>query len=229
MSYPASDVMDRAAALLNDAARDVYTYEVQISYLKMALTELEQEFELNNIPVTNVTSAGIVVDAGDTEITRTNVGSPPNYPENLVEIQGMFERLSGSNDSYLEMTRKEFMPHTDLVLPYFGVYCWKEEVITVPESSTDREIKLDYIKSLFSEVENENSLIFVTNSINFLAYRTAALCASFVGENPTRSAELNGSALIARDQVVGIGTKGRQAITTRRRPFMASYRGRRIG
>lgn len=229
MSYPASDVMDRAAAFLNDAAKDVYTYVIQIPYLKSALSELEQEYELNNIPTTNVTSAGIDVDAGETEITRVNVGSPPNYPANLVEVQGVFERLAGSNDSYLEVTRKEFLPHSELILPYFGIYCWKEEIIFFPECSADREVKIDYIKSLFEDIENENSLIFVSNSVNFLAYRTAALCASFVGENPTRSQELNNFAVIARDQAVGIGTKGRQAITTRRRPFMASYRGRRTG
>src|SRR5215208_5347149 len=150
MGFPASDVMDRAAAFLNDAAREVFTYVVQIPYLKTALTDLQQEFELHNIPVTNVTSAAIDVDAGESEITRENVGSPPNYPENLIEIQGVFERLQGSDDPFIELGHREFIPHSQegIVFPNLVIYAWEEEIIKFlpQDASTDREVKIDYIK-----------------------------------------------------------------------------------
>jgi hypothetical protein len=57
-------VMNQAAALLNDPSRTVYTYPVQIPYLNQALQELQELFELNNIPVTDtVTSTPIEVPA----------------------------------------------------------------------------------------------------------------------------------------------------------------------
>jgi hypothetical protein len=66
MSYLlATTVMDSAAALLNDQAKQQYTYLVQIPYLNMALSELKEYFELNNVPVTDTfTSTPITVASG---------------------------------------------------------------------------------------------------------------------------------------------------------------------
>src|SRR3982751_5928426 len=94
-------VMDRAASLMNDTAKTVFTYAAQLPYLNMAIDELQEYFQLCNIPVTNASSAAVIVPIGTTQINPVTGAPPndaPNYPYDLVEIQGLYERLSGSTD-----------------------------------------------------------------------------------------------------------------------------------
>lgn len=231
-SLIASEVMDRVASLMNDTAKAVYTYVVQIPYLNMALDELQEEFELNNVPVTNQTSSpAIVVDAGVTEIIPTVV--PPvvgevYYPTDLIEIQAVWERLNGSSDPYIPVTRREFLLHVfdGIVLPDLIYYSWQDQKIKFNPASTDRDVKLDYIKDLFVEVTDEDDPIGIINSQSYLAFKTAQFCSYFIGENPTRANELKGLAAVALERNLGISSKGRQAITTRRRPFRSGYKTR---
>ena len=69
-----------------------------------------------------------------------------------------------------------------------------------------------------------NSQILIFNSISFLYFRTAALAANFIGENKTRSDELNSEALNCIETMENIGIKQQQNNPVRRRPFMANYR-----
>lgn len=230
-SLVASSVMDLSASLMNDTARTVYTYTAQLPYLRMALNELQEEFELNNIPVTNVTSAAVTVLTGVTAISPIDgigAGPAPNYPDNLIEIQQLWERLSGSSEPYIPVTQMEFLPHNldDLSTSEIQYWAFKEQRITFVAASTDRQVKIDYVARLFSDNINENSLIGVINAESFLMYRTAALCSRFIGENPDRANDLNTFAELSRDRAVGISTKGRQSSPARRRPFMASYKRR---
>ena len=55
MTY--AQVLTNSAALLNDQDRATYTDAVLLAYLNMTLAELEELFELNNIPVTKYTQA----------------------------------------------------------------------------------------------------------------------------------------------------------------------------
>jgi hypothetical protein len=71
----ASDVMDRAAALLNDSALSIYTYAVQLPYLKMAVDDLQLQVEANNIALSNDVSAAINVLTGVTKISYSTTPS----------------------------------------------------------------------------------------------------------------------------------------------------------
>lgn len=226
-SLTAALVMDRSASLMNDTAKTVYTYVAQLPYLNMAADELEEAFELNNIPITNETSAVINVDIGVVIIGPVGI-TIPFYPTNLIEIQQIWERLQGSTDPFIPMTRKEFLPHTLDDLPIDSLVYWifQNQRIKFIGALTDREIKLDYIKALIPEELIATSSIGIINARSFLYFRTAALCSQFIGENKTRADELNNFAMLALDRSMGISTKGRQAITTRRRPFMAAYKSR---
>lgn len=228
-STTAADVMDASASLMNDTAKTVYTYAAQTPYLNMALKELQEEFQLNNIPITNEESEAIEIVAGTVEVTPydgVGTGNAPHYPNDLVEIQKIWERASGSSDPFIPLTKKEFLPrYTDYTqLSILSVWSWQRQQIRFIGCNQDREIKLDYIRTLFPKVQNEAAVLGVMNCETFLFYRTAGLCTRFIGENPTRADELDSDALLARDRVVGIGTKSKQAIVTRRRPFMQSYK-----
>ena len=223
MSYTAADVMNRSGALLNDSSLSIFTYAAQIPYLNVAMDELQELFEENNVPATNVVSSVITIAAG-----VTTLDTAAGLPTNLVEIQMLGERNSGTTDSFIPMTRVDYLPQTAVVTVQLVYWAWIGEVIKFIGATTNRDVELNYIKDLFTTVTTSTDPISLINSKSFLSYRTAALCAEFVGENKERADSLNGDAILALQRTLNISTKGRQAIFTRRRPFMGSYRRRGI-
>jgi len=222
----AGTVMNAAAASLNDVARTVYTYTAQIPHLNTALQELQEEFELNDIPVTAATSAVINCPSG-TETIEFGVSPLPELPSDLIEPQKLWERTEGI-DPWIPMTKVDAIPlfMEGVEINQFIFWVWESQMIKLLPTDQDNDIKMEYTRNLFTPVVDETSPIGVINAQTFLQYRTAALCAEFIGENKSRADDLNGFAALAMGRATGIGTKGRQAIVTRRRPFRASYKRR---
>jgi hypothetical protein len=227
-TYPASEVMDMAASLLNDTAKSRYTYAVQLPYLKIAAEELKMEFQLNNLPITNVTSQIIPINIGDIQINPPD-GPMPTYPGDLVEIQNLWERAQNSTDPWIPIVQLEFLPHSldDIPQAMITYFVWQGQIIKLcPAGYTSaREVKLDFINDPFT-ILDENTFISVINGKNFLGFRTAGILAQFIMQNAEKAEECNKFAQLAADQSFGISIKGKQAISTRKRPFRASYRGR---
>lgn len=222
MQITAGEVMQRSASLLNDTARSLYTYSAQVPYLNIAMDELQELFEENNIPSTNAESAVIPItnSTSVTEIDFTN-GLPPY----LVELQQAWERPTGSQEyDWSPLKRKDYLPKNQVPVSQLIYYTWQEQKIKLPPCNGDNDIKLDYIKSLFTPVVDENTVISVINCKTFLAYRNAALCAQYIGENESRAEGLNTSSALAIARALNINVKGQQTQTGRRRPFMSSYR-----
>jgi hypothetical protein len=219
--------MNQSASLLNDTARTVYTYAAQIPYLKMALQELREEFEQNSVPVTENSSAVITVLAGQTVLSYNAVLPLPALPSDMVEPLALWERTTGI-DPYVPMTKRDFLPHNlaGTITGQFVFYVWQSQQILVLPANQNNDIKIDYIKQLFTDLIDENSQINVINAQSFLEYRTAGLVAEFVERNLTTSDRMNQYALLAMNRVTGIASKGKQNIMTRRRPFRAGYKGR---
>lgn len=220
----ASEIMDSSAVLLNDVAKQVYTYVVQLPFLKISLKELREYLELNNVQCTNETSSVIAVDAGVTAIGFTTT---PALPSDLVEIQELWER-ERNTDPFVPMVRKEFLPHylegeeTSMLL----LFEWSDNTIKFLPSNRNNDVKIDYIQQLFGNVTQSTSPIGVINSDSYLHFRTAALCAEFIGENKSRADELNVEAEKSLDRMTGIESKAKQSISTRHRPFRSSWKSR---
>jgi hypothetical protein len=91
-------------------------------------------------------------------------------------------------------------------------------------------VKFNYIVDTIPDITagTLGTNIPIINSESFLQYRTAGLVAEFIGENVERAADLNSMAQLALDRFLGINVKGRQAVFTRKRPFMAASRTRTI-
>ncbi len=230
MAYPtftSAEVMDRVAALCNDAAKSIYTYVSQLPYLNMALQELQEFFELNEVPVTETVSAVMTVPTGTDHIGFAASGLM--LPNDLVEPQYLWERQSGI-DPYTTMTKLDVLPRymEGVEINQFIYYTWQSQEIRFLPANQDNDIKMDYTRFLFAELASVTGAdnINVINSKSFLEYRTAGLCAKYLGENDSRAVELNNSASLAMDRVIGVGTKGRQNITIRHRPFRSSYKRR---
>jgi capsule polysaccharide export protein KpsE/RkpR len=109
-------------------------------------------------------------------------------------------------------------------------WMWEDQCIKFNPNgcSGPREIQLKYVRQPIQLATDENSIIGTIGVRSFLAYKTAALCSMFIGENQTRADILNTEAAQAMERLLGIGNKGRQEIFTRRRPFRASYKARGV-
>jgi hypothetical protein len=211
----AANVMDRAAVYMNDAAKSIYTYTVQIPHLNSALQNLQEYFELHGIGTTQKTSALINVPSG-----TTTIGFGTGLPSDLIEPQAVWEKREGT-DGYTLVDKRNYLPHNleGIDTSYFGVYTWNGQQLEFMPSNIDIDIKIDYIKELLSQVTSSADVITLVNARSFLEYKTAALLAEFVAENPTRAANLEMKAELARDVAAGINIKGKQSIVTRRRPM----------
>lgn len=221
----AQQVMDGVAALLNDIARSTYTYAVQVPYLNIAMNELQEYFQLNAISVTEITSAEIDIPAGETEIVFDATAPTPELPDDFVAPKQLWERNADSNP-YVPMTRVEYLPHNmqDIETSQLVWFVWQEQKIKFLPANVDIQIKIDYVRSLFAPVEDEDSDINIINAITFLQYRTAALIAEFVENNGADVDKLNSYASSAMDRATGIEIKGKQTIFARRRPFRSTYK-----
>ncbi len=221
--FLASDVLNSSRALLNDTAAQQFTNAFMLPYLNIAIAELNEMAELNNVQVTNATSVPVVVPVG---VDNIGGAGGPDLPAGLIEIQQLFERTNGTSDNYQEMTRKNFLPEYEVLINELIYWAWENQIVKFLGALSDRQVRMHYISSRINAVTDATNPISVINAESFLNYRTAALAAEFSGENKTRADSLNGNAGLALDRFLGIDSKGRQAITTRRRPFMGSYKSR---
>lgn len=229
-----ADILVDVSVLMNDSARAVYTDAVCLPYLNMALKELEELFEQNNIPITNEVSAVITVP-----IAQHEIGFPPNppvpptvyLPTNLIEIQRIWESDTGQRQ-WTPLVKKDFLPHyyegTDQ--NRFLIWSWYGQAIHLNTVNTILDLKIDYIRSLFAPLIDADLVteISVINAELWLKFRTASFCAQYIGENPDRATALMNDASAAIERSLGISTKGRQAIMTRRRPFRAAFKNRGV-
>jgi len=180
-SVTAGEIMDRSAVLMNDPAKTDYTYDVLSPFLQMALDELaESLIDSQNSP-TIQTSAPILVPMGFIAIYSVDSIDPIRYPANLVEIQEVSERRSGSNEPFIPMKRTEFI-HISEPRDIFGYWSWENQIIKFNPrgATTNREIQLKYIRDFSSTNIAPDAIVGSMNSRSFLSYKTAAYAAQFI-------------------------------------------------
>lgn len=230
MTY--EEVLDLSRASLNDVGVGVYDNTVLLPYLNMSLMELQELFEQSNVPVTFKTSATINVPAGSFGITEIGFSTSPALPEDLIEIQEVWQSQEGQNN-WVPVQRKNYLTQdilSNTQISYIAVWAWIDQKLCVLTPNTDNDLKLDYIKYLFPQltVDDLSDDLTVLNAASFLQYRTAALAAANVMEDAERANGLNTNASLALDRVLSISAKGQQGIYIRRRPFRAAYKRRGI-
>lgn len=222
--------MDPAAALQNDVSKAVYTYPTQVPYLNVALRELQEHFQLNEMSVTDTYSIEVTVPINDTTIEFDAIAPHAKLPDDLIEPITLWERNSGVG-AFIPMVRVDSLPHflEGVVTNQFNHYVWQSQKIEFLPANIANGVKIDYTRRLFQPIVDQNSGINIINSQSFLEFRTGALLAQFIGENKSRADELNGFAVLAIDRATGIQVKGKQTMIVRRRPFRAGYKGHGAG
>lgn len=224
-SLKASDIFIDSQALLNDLEnKQLFTNAALLPYLNIAMRELSEIYEENGLPSTKVSSTEINVRAGVLNIGGLN---GPALPDDLVEINQLWERTFGTSVDYVKMSKRDYLPATPVITSYLQYYTWQKQVINFIGANADIGVKIDYIANVFPKVTDENSIIPIINSQTCLGFRTAGLAAEFIGENESRAASLNSNASSAVERLIGMGNNANQAIITRRRPFRANWKSNR--
>ena len=227
-SLTAGEVMDRAAVLMNDAAKTDYNYPTLLPMLNMALDELQGVNSDSQSSGTMLTTNPILIPKGSLAMWPTESVNLPHYPADLIEVQEIMERAAGSNDKFIPLTRYEFHPVGDPSDTLAG-WAWEQRIIKFrgpAGATTDREVRIKYFQYLLGQAFNEQTVIGTIDARAFLSYKTAAFAAMFIGENPERAKILDNAAEEAMERMTSIQNKGRQNIMTRHRPFRATYKAR---
>lgn len=232
--FTVADILNLVASLMNDTAKTKYTHAAMLPYFNMALAEMQEHLELSEVPVMEKTSTAVSVTTGQTVVSMGTTST--NYPTDLIAIQQLWERLAGSSEPYTPMYKRDFLPHymEDTTTSDIVYWTWLDQEIQFYAPGTNREIKIDYIRQRFANTIGDTTLVIdVMNSRSFLEFRTASLCAMYIGENPTRAAALdvdarggadcNGGAL---SRLLSINVKDKQDIQVRRRPLNAGLKNR---
>lgn len=206
---PVSDVLAQARVLLNDATGKLYTEPELIPYYNLAQNELQSELELMGAQFLKDTAARITVPAGTTVLAA---------PADLVEPITLFEGSEGAQvENFIEMEELQFLPllPQEVELRY---WVFQDEGIEFLGSTANRDVIVRYRKGLTPAVAGAD-LIEYPKGANFLAYETAALTAAYAGENPTRSAKLDGKAAYNLSLVKRKIARDQQSLPVRRKPF----------
>jgi len=216
----ASAIMANVASLLNDSAQINFTNTALLPYLQIAFQDLKDEMLDNNVPFTNEVSSILQITTSMFDIGG-NTG--PALPSDLIEIQGCYERLTGTDDDFTLMVRMDYLPPITELTDELIYWTWQEQIIQFLGALTIRDVRLNYIGTSVT-ISSPSTNVGVLNSESYLQYRCASLAAEYIGENPTRAAGLQNDAQAALDKFLNLSNKGRQSIATRRRPFLSRYK-----
>lgn len=213
--YLASDVMNQAAAILNDTGLAVFSFVAQLPYLKMANEDLELILIACGVSIQRQVGAVLSVPASTTDNDLSGVAG---YPSDMFFPIRLWESPDGSVGSFNLMTEKDWTPE---VRPTAGLIFWafRNNKIYTPGSTSARSVKIDYwrqLTSIISSSSNEE----VAGALTYLAAKTAELCARFIGQNTDiADALLNGRVAQCQDVLERIYIKNTQGTRSRRRRF----------
>lgn len=228
-SITAGEIMDRAAVLMNDPAKTDYNYDTLAPFLRMAIDELVETLgDSQSSPLVYTDPTLITMPIGSNTIYSPDSLNTPHYSGRLMEIQELSERRAGSQDSFIPMRRIEFIDYGIPAASNFGFWSWEAQQIRFNPNgaTTPREIQFKIIMDASNINFNiaPEQIIGAINARSFLAYKTAAFAAMFIGENPERAKVLNEAAETSLERIESVNNKGRQQIMTRHRPFRAAYK-----
>ena len=215
MAITAEEVMQRVASVfLNDPSQSFWTDANIIPSLKYANDELGNLLTNHGISVQKDVSVPTDVDAGALEL--------PSYPTDFFLPLELRERRRGATENL--WFRIDEVQWIDPDLDSFDSitqWAYRNQKVYINPPTSDREILLRYLRNIIAIVD-ENTNIEIDRSVNFLASRTAELCARFKGRNPTKADEIKHYE-VGPSQHLLLNSFVRNSQKVRRRP----YRGRR--
>lgn len=205
----AKDILDEArGTYLNDLNATEATDEKLLPQLKTAYNFLESECHSNNIQLVN------------SEITKIIPAGIDEYyplPPDFVIPRTLLERQSGTVDEFREISYRNNLPQVTPT-PYFEYWTYRLERILLVPATTEREVKLIYMRS-FPVVETSDANLF-GKAQTYLAAKTAALYLLFVRQSPSLAEPANGIAEKELEEIINTQVKIMQAAPVRRKGYL---------
>jgi len=216
MSYAVNTTLSEAQALLNDPAGSTYTNTKCLPFLRRAYEELQNNLQINDVPIVLEQSAAITVAAGATTVPNATL-------LDMILPIWLEERAPGETDIdwlYMTPARWEINRSLNDILEF---WIWRDEVIHLLGATGNREVRVKYLKSL-DRILDQNDPILVSNANNFLASKTASQMARMIKKDIKLADSLDIEAGRALGLLIGIATKGQQLLPTRRQSFGTARR-----
>lgn len=217
MPLLASDVMTQAAGMLNDTALSLYTQAVQLPYLIKANEELEQHFAIYGVQVERKKGAVITVLANALVLA---------LPADFFLPIRLFERGVGENNqSWVPMTERTWEPETAVPTTNLVYWAFRGNAINFIGATADREVLMEYERML-AVITSAASPEDYSFSKNWLASRTAELCARYIGQNAIMANTIRDNDVAMNfDSLVRMLILNQQNLRQRRPRFRTQARG----
>lgn len=211
MATTAALICDKAAVLLNDAAKSIWTNDILLPHIIDAFDELVQRLQAVGAQTVREESSVISVAAAATTVT---------CPTDMIEPLTLSERTYGTTDTFAPMMEVDWIPE---LTPTTMLRYWqnREQGINVLACTERKEVKIQYLKGLTLPTIS-SSVIDINNSTRFLQYRTAAIAAGFRGENLERAKYLNAIADDALGNLERAAIRAQQGMPARRIPYKSN-------
>lgn len=213
MAYTAGNVMDDAAALLNDAGKSMFTYATQLPYLRIAYKDMDQQLTLSGLELNLISEAEITVLAG-----ATALGLPSSF---FVPISLQEKLPAETNDKYYPIDeRKDISALNEVATNTLRYWDFRHNCINFIGATVDRKVRLVYWRTL-PDIVDQATQSEIRGGQNFLAFRTAELCSRYIlgASARERSDNLRMESQIAGEQLVALYVKNDQGNRVRRKPF----------
>lgn len=210
MAYTAQEPLTEAKYLLNDPSGAIYPDNSLLPLMQKAYRELQQEMQINGLPVLKELSAVVTVNAG-----ITFLGDGSGLPDDFVSPIDLAERTPSSAELWQDMFEQDWEPDV-IAGPRLTFWNFREEQIKFVGATANREVRIKYMKGL-PRITATTTPIQVIGAESYLAARTASIAALVLGSNPTRAAALNADAGEARTTLIAILVRRGQSLPIRRR------------
>jgi hypothetical protein len=161
----ASEIMDEAAALMNDSQKFTWGYTELLPYLRRAYATMELHFFLNGVRELKEISANVAVLADAKQIIP---------PTDFVQPISIEERPYLSSDSFSPMHESEW--GGDLKSDDIQYWVFREGELNINPPRTDREVRLRYRKSFLPITSERNEHYSPASPSRYLSAEDCCKC-----------------------------------------------------
>lgn len=224
-----SEIMAVSSSAMNDTAQETYNNITLLPYLNMAMDELIERMEENDLPTVTKQSSDPISIAISNTPTKIEFQGTPQLPADLIELEEVWESNDGGT-TWTPLSKVDYInPNisSNQNSSFFGQYAWNGDHIEIPGATSVILLKLMYIRRIIQTPLNAQQIevnIPIINCKLFLAFKTAAFAAMLINQDTERASILQDQAEEAIERQMNIPIKGQQSIYTRRKPFRAGYK-----
>lgn len=233
----ASLALITARACLNDSAGNLFSDAVLFPYMNSVYRQVQRALSVAGGPLFIVDNAILTLAAVitidptlQTSLTDagynngTSVSNPPQLPTDLLEPEKLWERQTGSNQDFTEMT--DLTEHGGInSVPQnqtLGVWEWRSDGLYFLGATQSNDIRIRYKKAL-PDFAASTDPILIPNAADCIAYNTAAMAAMARGSPLADKWSQAGEQ--ALENLVAAATRREQNTPRRRRPNSARTGG----